>query len=295
MQRRMSAFEFHLRTGRRLDQSQGVEAKFNPWHDPDDGRFTFANQGRYVGRGQSRLNDTGAAGVRVSAERSARAATAPSDARQTTPRPRSLTGAGANPPVRPRQPLTPRQLRSNQNSAAFLKDPKEALEGIRSEMSATESAPLPDDLVQRFKRHMIPEEDDRNDVYPDNLKIPTVGVGHRVVPADKLKLGDMISDARKEAFWRRDSEKALRAAQQQMDEAGIADPNFILPLASVNFQVGAGWNKRFKKTWALIMKGDYKSAAREAQDSLWYRQTPDRVHVFQGALRVLPPKQNRKK
>jgi len=26
-----------------------VEVKFNPWHDPEDGQFTFANSGRYFG------------------------------------------------------------------------------------------------------------------------------------------------------------------------------------------------------------------------------------------------------
>jgi LysM repeat protein len=46
----MSAFEFYLRTGRRVPSSDpNLELKFNPWHDPDDGRFTFAGQGRYFG------------------------------------------------------------------------------------------------------------------------------------------------------------------------------------------------------------------------------------------------------
>jgi hypothetical protein len=45
----VSAFEIYLRTGRRVaPASSAVENKFNPWHDPDDGRFTFAGQGRYV-------------------------------------------------------------------------------------------------------------------------------------------------------------------------------------------------------------------------------------------------------
>lgn len=34
-----SAFAVFLRTGRRI--AEPVEAKFNPWHDPEDGRFTF--------------------------------------------------------------------------------------------------------------------------------------------------------------------------------------------------------------------------------------------------------------
>lgn len=149
---------------------------------------------------------------------------------------------------------------------------------------------MSEELVQRFKQHMIPEEGNRNDVYRDTRGIPTVGIGHRVVPADNLKVGDWISDARKEALWRQDSEKALREAQQQMKEAAITDPEFIIPLASVNFQVGTEWYKDFSKTWALILKGDYKAAALEAQKSKWYKQSPDRVEAFQKALRALPPK-----
>ena len=46
------AFSLYLRTGRRVAPS-GVEVKFNPWHDEENGRFTFAGQGRYFGRGGS--------------------------------------------------------------------------------------------------------------------------------------------------------------------------------------------------------------------------------------------------
>lgn len=52
-----SAFEIFLRTGRRAAPTAGFETKFNPWHDPEDGRFTFAGQGRYFpGRTRSHHN-----------------------------------------------------------------------------------------------------------------------------------------------------------------------------------------------------------------------------------------------
>jgi hypothetical protein len=49
------AFEIYLRTGKiaTFQTSEELQVKFNPWHDPDDGRFTFAGQGRYYGRGDS--------------------------------------------------------------------------------------------------------------------------------------------------------------------------------------------------------------------------------------------------
>ena len=47
----MSPFEFFLRTGRKAPDRATISLKFNPWHDPDDGKFTFREQGApYGGR-----------------------------------------------------------------------------------------------------------------------------------------------------------------------------------------------------------------------------------------------------
>lgn len=49
---RRRAFSAWLRTGRlpRPLRVDGIVLKFNPWHDPRTGRFTFAGTGRYFGR-----------------------------------------------------------------------------------------------------------------------------------------------------------------------------------------------------------------------------------------------------
>ena len=46
-----SGFALWLRTGRWSDPNSpnAIECKFNPWHDPDDGRFTFSGTGRHYG------------------------------------------------------------------------------------------------------------------------------------------------------------------------------------------------------------------------------------------------------
>ncbi len=48
---RRRAFTLWLRTGRlpSLHDADGVEVKFNPWHDPENGRFTFVGGGRNFG------------------------------------------------------------------------------------------------------------------------------------------------------------------------------------------------------------------------------------------------------
>lgn len=122
-------------------------------------------------------------------------------------------------------------------------------------------------------------------VYADSVhKKPTVGIGHLVVAADKLKLGDEIDDARVKAFFKVDSVKALAAARKQAGMVKINDKQFIIYLASVNFQLGTGWFRKFKKVWAHMKAADYENAATEVQKSRWFKQTPKRGKDFQKAL-----------
>ncbi len=48
-----NGFATWLRTGRWPDRTAtpAIERKFNPWHDPEDGRFTFRGTGRHYGSG----------------------------------------------------------------------------------------------------------------------------------------------------------------------------------------------------------------------------------------------------
>ena len=62
----MSAFEIYLRTGRRtVSRDETLELKFNPWHDPSDGRFTFAGEGQYFGGLQTAAQKKPAPGFRA--------------------------------------------------------------------------------------------------------------------------------------------------------------------------------------------------------------------------------------
>jgi hypothetical protein len=56
---RRQAFSVWLRTGRVLGRGngRGFEFKFNPWHDPRNGRFTFAGTGQYFDPGGAGSTD----------------------------------------------------------------------------------------------------------------------------------------------------------------------------------------------------------------------------------------------
>jgi hypothetical protein len=57
-------------------------------------------------------------------------------------------------------------------------------------------------------------------------------------------------------LWLADADRALVAARRQAAIAGIRDPNFLLSLADVNFQLGSAWNEKFKDAWGFIVAGE---------------------------------------
>lgn len=87
------AFAMWLRTGR-ASPSGPIELKFNPWHDPEDGRFTFAGTGQYSGGGSG----ASMPGTPGKARRSLGGGTAPTSGRAT----RSRSGTAPAPvPAKP--------------------------------------------------------------------------------------------------------------------------------------------------------------------------------------------------
>jgi len=94
--RRPSAFEINLRTGLiPAGHSEPVELKFNPWHDPDDGRFTFSGQGSYFrGPGASMAPEKSSSSTDPTTERSDLLRLA-----QFRPNPRARMGGNGGPPL----------------------------------------------------------------------------------------------------------------------------------------------------------------------------------------------------
>jgi len=143
---------------------------------------------------------------------------------------------------------------------------------------------IPETPTSRFLEHLITREGSSTEVYLDSLGILTVGVGHRVTEEDDLELGEVISYPQMSRFLKDDSTKCWQAAVDQAVELGRIEIPFIEALASVNFQLGTSWYKIHKRTWKLMMEGEWHKACGEAADSLWFQQTPIRVRDFQEAL-----------
>jgi GH24 family phage-related lysozyme (muramidase) len=146
------------------------------------------------------------------------------------------------------------------------------------------------DQMAKFRQMMVDAEGIRSKVYRDSLGNLTVGIGHLVTPEDNLVAGQAVAPDRIEQLFQADAATALGKARGQVAQAGIASPDFIPPLASVNFQLGRHWPNSFPKAWGALSSGDYPTAAMEAGRSNWMQQTPKRVRAFQDAILALPPK-----
>ena len=139
-------------------------------------------------------------------------------------------------------------------------------------------------VLSEIRASKIAKEGYRNTVYIDSLGLPTVGIGHLVVPSDNLRLGDTISDGRVDQLFAQDSEIALNAAENQARELNALNNDFVLALSHVNFQLGTAWKNEHRKTWGYLMNGNYDNAAIEVKNSTWYNQTPVRVTEFSNAI-----------
>ena len=67
-------------------------------------------------------------------------------------------------------------------------------------------------------------------------------------------------------------------------------------LASVNFQLGTGWRRKFPSAWKALKSGNYDEAIdqviyqnpkNKSKKSAWSTQTPTRVNDFVNAIKEL--------
>ena len=71
-------------------------------------------------------------------------------------------------------------------------------------------------ISKRGIEHLKFLEGERLKVYLDNANIPTVGVGHKVLPVDNLKVGDMITQKKSSSLLRKDLSVAKTAVNTQV-------------------------------------------------------------------------------
>ena len=120
------------------------------------------------------------------------------------------------------------------------------------------------------------------EIYKDHLGYPTFGVGHLVLETDPehgQEVGTPVSEDRVKECFEKDLDTAISECNALYEEGVFGDlPGEVQEiLVNMMFNMGRTRLSKFKKMHAAILEGDWKTAATEGRDSLWYRQVTNRA------------------
>ena len=148
-------------------------------------------------------------------------------------------------------------------------------------------------MYNHFLEHLELREGNEECVYLDSLGKPTCGVGHLLTEKERqvYQVNEEVSEEQRTVWLEQDAVKAWEAAAQQLQDLGIEDPEFIIALGSVNFQLGTRWMDKFPSAYKALSSKDYDEAIKQVStgsgkdgQSRWKEQTPVRVEDFVTAI-----------
>ena len=128
------------------------------------------------------------------------------------------------------------------------------------------------------------------EVYKCSEDIPTLGIGHRIVPQDKefgWPVGAPVSEERVAELFKQDVTIALNDARWLVkDFAQLPQPAQVT-IASLCFQLGRSRYSKFVKHLAAIEARNWRAAAHQLRDSRLYQQATNRTERHAARLEAL--------
>jgi GH24 family phage-related lysozyme (muramidase) len=132
-------------------------------------------------------------------------------------------------------------------------------------------------------------------VYLDTRGFDTVGIGHKVLPEDKLFPGDTITKERSAALYLSDRQKAVDAARRLAPKFDTFPDPAQAGLVDMIFNMGEKTVSEMTNTLALINKQDWTAVAAKIDSSAfdkWRNQVGERVeevsNLFATAKTAIP-------
>lgn len=110
--------------------------------------------------------------------------------------------------------------------------------------------------------------------YVDTEGYGTIGYGHKILDSEREKFKNGISAIDADLLLAWDIDRTVK----DVKSLGLDLPQDWQDfLVIMTFQLGLGGVKKFRKMLAALDRKDWKEAIRQAKDSLWHRQTPNRL------------------
>lgn len=129
-----------------------------------------------------------------------------------------------------------------------------------------------------IKKMIMGHEGIRYEPYKDSEGLWTVGVGHLIGDGRSLppQYNRKFSHEEIMAMFDKDYDKHKQLAQSNVPNFNKYDSMGQGAFIDLTFNQGGGWPKKFKKASEYIAAGNTFGAARELENSLWYRQVKNR-------------------
>jgi len=130
------------------------------------------------------------------------------------------------------------------------------------------------------------------EVYHDHLGYPTFGVGHLITESDPehgCPVGTPVSEERVAEAFESDLNTAVAECAVLYGRGWHKFPDEVKQiLVNMMFNLGRPRLSKFKKMQAALYRDDWKTAAAEGRDSLWYRQVGNRAERLMTRLENVP-------
>lgn len=115
--------------------------------------------------------------------------------------------------------------------------------------------------------------------YKDQLGYLTIGYGHLILPNENILLKKQINKKELEEIFEKDFKKALSNFNNTFKSFTLNEKESEL-LIEMIFQLGIKGCLKFKNLIKNIKKGNKHLVCFDMMDSLWYKQTPNRVKAL---------------
>ena len=139
------------------------------------------------------------------------------------------------------------------------------------------------------------DEGVKYEIYKDHLGYPTFGVGHLITGEDEehgKPLGTPISEERVQECFDKDLDTSISECVALYGEGFNTMPVTVQQiLVNMMFNMGRTRLAKFKNFRTALEAEDWRQAAVEGRDSLWYRQVTNRAERLMTRLEELKPTQ----
>jgi len=129
------------------------------------------------------------------------------------------------------------------------------------------------------------------EVYKDHLGYPTFGVGHLVLEADPEHgepVGTPVSEERVKEVFEKDLDISVSECKVLYGDDWDNFPGEVQEiLVNMLFNLGRPRLSKFKNFNKHVHSHDWKAAAPEGRDSLWYRQVGNRAERLMSRLEAI--------